>query len=565
MSHAPYPPNRMPPNAPPRLASHPSHHPWRQFDEKPTTVSSLSSTLKMSPTRGWLASTPRDSVHPHHKSSSDKDERRGLLQQHNILTHLRKAMRNILRSSEILPTTSISHRGNSPSSARPSLTSLSSPTLPALPSASTTRFVLLCGLWYASSALSSNTGKAIMNQFRYPITLTFVQFGFVAGYCLLFMSPIIRFSRLRRPTRAILKDTLPMGCFQVGGHIFSSIAISRIPVSTTHTIKALSPLFTVAAYALLFGVRYSAKTYISLFPLTVGVMLACSFDMSASNFIGLLCAFGSAIVFVSSNIFFKKIMPTGSSSSHHKLDKLNLLFYSSSMAFLLMVPIWVFTDLPVLMAMQTAEPGHIKHPTHEPASTHSVTYYTFLNGIVHFAQNIIAFIILASVSPVTYSIASLFKRVAVICIALVWFNQHVHPLQGAGIALTFLGLWMYNNAKGDIARGETRRRGVEAVREGALPSTRTEGQIFDAAANSLPLPAFERPLAELTLAVSSARVPETLASPVRSKLHIPPLHIKITAPTPQKGTLLSPPYPSPPASLDSPPLTAALTVMPTRA
>lgn len=28
-----------------------------------------------------------------------------------------------------------------------------------------------------------------------------------------------------------------MGLFQVGGHIFSSIAISRIPVSTVHTIK----------------------------------------------------------------------------------------------------------------------------------------------------------------------------------------------------------------------------------------------------------------------------------------------------------------------------------------
>ena len=30
-------------------------------------------------------------------------------------------------------------------------------------------FILLCGLWYSTSALSSNTGKAILNQFRYPI------------------------------------------------------------------------------------------------------------------------------------------------------------------------------------------------------------------------------------------------------------------------------------------------------------------------------------------------------------------------------------------------------------
>lgn len=224
----------MPSNAPPRLASHPSHQSWRQFDEKPTPLSSLSSTLKMVPSRGWLASSPRDSIpmHHHHKSISEKSERRGSLQQLNILASLRKAMRNIIRSSEVLPTsTSIPHRSHG---GRPRLASISSPTLP---SAWTARFVLLCGLWYASSALSSNTGKAIMNQFRYPVTLTFVQFGFTAAYCLLFMSPIIRFSRLRRPTKAILKDTLPMGCFQVGGHIFSSMAISRIPVSTTHTIK----------------------------------------------------------------------------------------------------------------------------------------------------------------------------------------------------------------------------------------------------------------------------------------------------------------------------------------
>lgn len=106
-----------------------------------------------------------------------------------------------------------------------------------LPAAATTRFILLCSLWYTTSALSSNTGKAILTQFRYPVTLTFVQFGFVALYCLLFMSPSVRFSRLRMPTKDIIRSTLPMGMFQVGGHMFSSMAISRIPVSTVHTIK----------------------------------------------------------------------------------------------------------------------------------------------------------------------------------------------------------------------------------------------------------------------------------------------------------------------------------------
>lgn len=109
--------------------------------------------------------------------------------------------------------------------------------LNASPTNSSAGFIFMCGLWYTTSALSSNTGKAIMTQFRYPITLTFVQFGFVAAYCLLFMSPLVKFAGLRKPNREIFKSTFPMGLFQVVGHIFSSIAISRIPVSTVHTIK----------------------------------------------------------------------------------------------------------------------------------------------------------------------------------------------------------------------------------------------------------------------------------------------------------------------------------------
>lgn len=104
-------------------------------------------------------------------------------------------------------------------------------------SASTMKFVFLCSLWYTSSALSSNTGKTILNQFRYPVTLTFVQFGFISAYCLLCMTPFVRLSKFKPPTKAIVQSTIPMAVFQVGGHIFSSVAIARIPVSTVHTIK----------------------------------------------------------------------------------------------------------------------------------------------------------------------------------------------------------------------------------------------------------------------------------------------------------------------------------------
>ncbi|KAJ7231876.1 triose-phosphate transporter family-domain-containing protein [Mycena haematopus] len=423
--------------------------------------------------------------------------------------------------------------------------------------ASSLKFVLLCTLWYTSSALSSNTGKTILNQFRYPVTLTFVQFGFVAGYCLLFMSPVVRFSHMRRPTRQIIQSTLPMGMFQVGGHIFSSLAISRIPVSTVHTIKALSPLFTVAAYALLFGVSYSSRTYVSLLPLTVGVMLACSFDMSASN------------------IFFKKIMPSNAQTTSHKLDKLNLLLYSSGMAFLLMIPIWLYYDFRTLFFAIPSAASASAAVAKQPA--HSVAYYFFMNGTVHFAQNIIAFVILASTSPVTYSIASLIKRVWVICIAIVWFSQSIHPVQGVGILMTFTGLYMYNNAKSDVERGEKQMRRVEAARDFALPTTKEDARMMSGTESPPPraettgtggvsVPQiYGRPRAPTSPAVPvyPSLSPTQSFSPPTTHLHQhahphgyapPPLMIRVTPPPPPLSPTES--YPSPPPSIDEPPLRA---------
>jgi len=264
-------------------------------------------------------------------------------------------------------------------------------------------------------------------------------------------------------------------------------------------------------------------------------MLACSFDVSASNFLGLLSAFGSALVFVSSNIFFKKIMPTNeNSTSSHKLDKMNLLLYSSGMAFLFMVPIWLYYDLPNLLA---GTPSLHKHSA-KPAA-HSVLYYFFANGTVHFAQNIIAFIILSSTSPVTYSIASLIKRVAVICIAIVWFSQSVHPVQAFGIAMTFTGLYMYNQAKGDVEKGEKKLKRLEAARDLVMPTTKEES----------------RELLGESLPEDNTTASGTIYGRTRGlSLHTPhhrPLTVKTFDIAP--NVALNKMYPSPPASHDSPP------------
>ena len=281
---------------------------------------------------------------------------------------------------------------------------------------------------------------------------------------------------IRYPTKEVIRTTLPLAIFQIAGHILSSIATEKIPVSLVHTIKGLSPLFTVLAYRCIYHIHYATATYLSLIPLTFGVVLACSVEFSG-NFLGVMCAFSAAIIFVTQNIFSKKLFNEAaraeadgviSTTRPRKLDKLNLLCYCSGLAFILTLPIWFWTESFPLYSAPLSLTTH-ELPSPKPSSSFYLPMEFFFNGIFHFGQNILAFILLSMVSPVTYSVASLIKRVFVIVIAIVWFGNSTTPLQAVGIGLTFLGLYLYDRTS-DSAKADRRAKlEQERIEQPLLP------------------------------------------------------------------------------------------------
>ncbi|KAI8072338.1 triose-phosphate transporter family-domain-containing protein [Gongronella butleri] len=323
-------------------------------------------------------------------------------------------------------------------------------------------------MWYIASSMTNNTGKQILNAFRFPVTLTFVQFGLVALCCFV-TARVFGATHIRQPTIDIARTIVPLAVFLIVGHVFSSIAISRIPVSLVHTIKALAPLFTVMLYRFLFGVHYTSDVYVSLLPLTLGVVLACSFTFS-NNVTGLSCALGSCLVFVTQNIFSKKILFKEAKlgdRNPNKLDKMNVLFYSSSISFFLMIPMWLYSEGHVLFsdAIDTSAAAAVAATNGNSVSTARLVYYFILNGTMNFGQNWFAFTTLSLTSPVTYSILSLLKRIFVITVSILWFGQQVSWTQSFGILLTFFGLWLYQRAKHDVDRSERSSSSTE------LPTT----------------------------------------------------------------------------------------------
>ncbi|KAI9883843.1 MAG: hypothetical protein M1823_004372 [Watsoniomyces obsoletus] len=340
------------------------------------------------------------------------------------------------------------------------------------------RLIVFCLIWYLTSALTNTSSKSIMNAFPRPVTLTLVQFAFVSSWCLLLarlasVYPSLRSAipalkhGIRPPSREVLMTTLPLAIFQVGGHLLSSTATSRIPVSLVHTIKGLSPLFTVFAYRIFFRIHYALSTYLSLIPLTLGVMLACSAEFS-DNLFGILCAFGGAIIFVSQNIFSKRLFNEAARAEaeeqtaplltqSRKLDKLNLLCYSSGLAFALTAPLWLWSEGFMLLGDFFHDGALDLSGKKDALGAGRLTLEFLFNGTFHFGQNIMAFVLLSMVSPVTYSVASLIKRIFVISVAVVWFGSHTTRVQGVGILLTFIGLYLYDRTS-DAAKADRRVR-----------------------------------------------------------------------------------------------------------
>lgn len=273
----------------------------------------------------------------------------------------------------------------------------------------------------------------------------------------------------------MIKTTLPLAFFQIGGHLLSASATAKIPVSLVHTIKGLSPLFTVFAYRFLFDIRYPLATYLSLIPLTLGVMLACSAEFKG-NLFGIFYAFLAAIIFVTQNIFSKhlfneaaKAEADGRHFHSKKLDKLNLLFYSSGLAFLLTAPLWLWSEGFSLMS-DFFEDGSVDLSHKKGAYDHGRLALEFVfNGTFHFGQNIIAFVLLSMTSPVTYSVASLIKRVFVVVIAIIWFQNPTTNIQAVGIGLTFFGLYLYDRTSESKKAADRKAKLLNITEEPLLP------------------------------------------------------------------------------------------------
>merc|ERR1711970_407789 len=175
---------------------------------------------------------------------------------------------------------------------------------------------------------------------------------------------------------------------------------------------------------LILGTRHSYMVYLSLVPIVSGVALA-SFTEANFDFIGLISALCATGGFATSAIFSKQVLrETG---MHH----LYLLYKLGQMAALLFLPVWLVVDGSRIYSQVDMK----------------IMVMLVANGSLHWLQNILAFTLYQMVCPLSYSVANVTKRIAVIWVSILLLKNPVTLLNISGMVIAVLGVFFYGRVK----------------------------------------------------------------------------------------------------------------------
>lgn len=305
------------------------------------------------------------------------------------------------------------------------------------------KVVLLCLSWYTASSASNIINKIVLNDFPYPLTVSFIQ-NITTLICLY---PLIKIMRIPRVsvTKHVLKWTiLPLSFGKFFATVSSHFSISKVAVSYAHTIKASMPIWVLLLGRCIWGERQPMRIYCSVIPIFVGIGMA---TISEINFdlLGTLSAFVSTIGFALQGLYTKKALRDLSIHQHL------LLQYLSTYGLLMMFPLWLYTDAPAIVEHMVSESNE------KSLSMTHIFIYLVLSGVMAFIQGISAFTIISLISTVSYSVANATKRIVVIVVSILTLKNPVKFANFIGMMVACFGVFNYNRVKRSVQKEANKR------------------------------------------------------------------------------------------------------------
>ncbi|XP_039732823.1 solute carrier family 35 member E2B isoform X2 [Pteropus medius] len=237
-------------------------------------------------------------------------------------------------------------------------------------------------------------------------------------------------SRLSYPPNFIT-TMLFVGLMRFATVVLGLVSLKNVAVSFAETVKSSAPIFTVVLSRLILGEHTGLLVNLSLVPVMGGLALCTATEMSF-NVLGFSAALSTNIMDCLQNVFSKKLL----SGDKYKFSAVELQFYTSAAAVAMLLPAWVFMDLPV-----------IGRSGKSLSYTRDVTLLLLTDGVLFHLQSVTAYALMGRVSPVTFSVASTVKHALSIWLSIIVFGNKVTSLSAIGTILVTVGVLLYNKAK----------------------------------------------------------------------------------------------------------------------
>ncbi|KAL8753112.1 MAG: hypothetical protein Q9199_005283 [Rusavskia elegans] len=284
--------------------------------------------------------------------------------------------------------------------------------------------------------------KAVMIKFPFPFLLTALHAASgMVGTQILLSRGIFTLKNLTGPDTAMLSA---FSILYTANIAVSNVSLSMVTVPFHQTVRALTPVFTVAIYRGVFHGIYGTDTYISLVPVIMGVMLASYGDLNATVLGFVMTMLGTILAAV------KTVTTNRLQTAGLRLGALELLYRMS--------PIACIQSLAVAYICGEFDGFDVS------AFDGRSFLILLVNGVIAFGLNVASFEANKRSGALTMTIAANIKQVLTVVLSVALWHIPVGAMNACGIALTVLGGAWYGRVE---VVGKTSKREENRLEEGA--------------------------------------------------------------------------------------------------
>lgn len=202
----------------------------------------------------------------------------------------------------------------------------------------------------------------------------------------------------------------------------NSVSLALAGITLTYVVKASIPVFTVAVRRVLYHEKFSWAIYLSLAPACLGIALA-SIAQDHSKGLslgGLAAALTSTVAQTALNMTSKA---AASATGAHPVE-----------AFFAMTTFCAICSIPLQLSL---------NPTGVLLTDLYTLRLTLLAMLAYYCEYQLNFAVVARLSPVTFSVADIGRRLAIIVAGSIFFYKRLTLLNMLGAGLAFTGVSCY--------------------------------------------------------------------------------------------------------------------------